>query len=337
MPQTAEQLEQILTTRQGPLLKILPEFRPESLQHADEIMRARRTHPDEKVRAELRNQFFWTTDSFPYRVEDENGDAITGEAALTEGEVILYATRGFNNNLIFRNITEAVKQLTGPQKNYVPKEDEVRVVLEAKNTLRFVMTGDSRLRLQKYDDEFSYLEFSTTPDSSGIYHNTIDDTPLSNRERALVQIPYGSMITKNDEKGNAYSEFELNMKMLREDEREIEATRAWVLTPDYVREKIANDKEKRTTVARAGWLYGFSSDSYFGAVDGDLDAHGGRLRGVLLESAAGGAPDKDRDQPQIPQVDYRTALDLVLKSPKKLDDAMASELLTLVAEHYQKR
>src|SRR3989344_1150215 len=125
-----------LVNVQGPLAKALPKLDLSTVQHAFEIMNARRADKS------LRDLWFWTADFAMYAVEDKE-------------EYLYFASRDYN--LVFQNLDDAVKQLleTG---NYVPENQGVDVVKAGKDTLKIKL---SDLKLERRNSEFSYFEVDT--------------------------------------------------------------------------------------------------------------------------------------------------------------------------------
>lgn len=112
---------------------------PGTMQHADELMNARRTDRT------LRDFFFYTADGNFYFME--NGKpywAITREP----------------ENLILCHIDEAFPQLT-QQQNYCPDPEEMADVLAAEDT---VLIDLSQCLLSGNDDEWRYIGIGTGPE-----------------------------------------------------------------------------------------------------------------------------------------------------------------------------
>ena len=151
-------LETTLEVKRGPLADIFPLFDASTIQHAHEIMNARRTDHS------LRNQWLWTADFPMYRAE--NGEA-----------VLYFAPR--ENNLIFRNVQDATSQLLSTQ-NYVPTREGIDEVVAAANSDRALRVKLSDLRLQGNDNEWRYFEINTSNPSS-----------LNPTERAFAERVYG--------------------------------------------------------------------------------------------------------------------------------------------------
>ena len=243
-----------LVSEYGKLAETFKKFKPETIQHASEIMNERRTNPDPKIMGELKNTWFWTADGNLYNIEDENGNSLRGKDAK-KGEAVLYLSDR-DNNLVFQNIDEACRQLIDTQ-NYRPSAEAAEKVKKADTTLRIKL---SDLNLQRKKDEWNYFEIDTAD-----YDATLNDV-----QRAFSERVYS--------RGNDFAE---NMKMLKE--AGIPKTRIWVLTPDYVK-----NHAKDGSIARASRLYSFIDDSRFFAGGRLVDGSSGALRGVL-ETAEGGA------------------------------------------------
>lgn len=140
MPE-AQTLERKLDVESGALADVFPLFDSSTLQHANEIMTARRTD------ASLRNRRFWTADFPMYGIED--------------GEAVLYfAPR--EHNLIFRDIQNATSQLLLLRsQNYVPPKEGIEEVVAASKTGVVLKVNLSNLRLKGIGTEWKYFEVDT--------------------------------------------------------------------------------------------------------------------------------------------------------------------------------
>ncbi len=206
---------------------------------------------------------------------------------VEDTEAVLYfAPR--EHNLIFRDIRNATSQLLQSQ-NYVPTKEGIEEVVAASETGAVLKVKLSDLRLQGNDNEWRYFEIDTSNPNS-----------LNVAERAFAERVYGQ--------GNEFAE---NMRTLNE--YGINKTKIFVLTPDYVKRKLKGKED--SAIARASGLVGFDGSSGFDAVSWCVgDALYG-LRGVLKESAEGGAPEKIEEKPvartnQV-QIPYADALKLI--------------------------
>lgn len=132
-------LERKLDVKTGVLVDVFPLFDDSTIQHAHELMTARRTD------ASLRNLWFWTADFPMYRVEDKEA-------------VLYFAAR--EQNLIFRDIQNATSQFLTNQ-NYVPTKEGIDEVVEASNRGAVLKVKLSDLRLQGNDKEWKYFEVDT--------------------------------------------------------------------------------------------------------------------------------------------------------------------------------
>jgi len=198
-----------------------------TIQHSDEITNARRE--DES----LRNKWFWTAD-FPLYV-------------VKNGKPILYLARG-ENNLIFKNIEEAIPQLVR-NKNYVPRQEDISSVIEAESTLRI---DPANLKLNDQSDEYSFLII-----------NTPKYRKLNKEQRKVAERAYGQ--------GDDFKE---NMEMLLGGG--ITETVFCVLNPEYVKEHA----EEGSAIARACMLSSFGVDSCFVASGSGVIDTNVFLRGV---------------------------------------------------------
>ncbi len=198
---------------------------PGKNRHVDEIMTERRTNE------ELRKLWFYTAD---------------GELYFMDGGKPKLAMTREPDNLVLRHIDDAFTQLTSGG-NYVPHPAEAERAIKASTTEVFDLT---KLNPKKYDNEFSFIEVSTTNYNS-----------LNPEQRRLAERVYG--------KGN---DFVLNMAMLKQSG--INTTRVYVLDPEYVKEHA-----NRGPIGRGSWLNNFYSDSSFIANDRNINNRG-RLRGV---------------------------------------------------------
>jgi hypothetical protein len=144
----------------GTLPEALSQVKPETIQHAREIMNERRTN------LQLRDEWFWTADFPMYIVE--------------YGEPVLYfAPRELN--LIFRNIKDAWKQAK-KSPDYKPKQTDIDDVVES------VKTGQT-LRVKFYDLDL------IDQDSERFCHFEIDTeryAKLNEVQRAFAERVYGS-------------------------------------------------------------------------------------------------------------------------------------------------
>lgn len=135
----AQTLERKLDVRNGALADIFPLFDASTIQHAHQIMTARRAD------ASLRNRWFWTADFQMYRVE--NGE-----------EINYFAPR--EHNLGFRDIQNFTSQLLETN-NYVPSKEGIDEVVNAVKAGSVLRTKLSDLSLQGNDNEWGYFEIDT--------------------------------------------------------------------------------------------------------------------------------------------------------------------------------
>jgi len=129
--------EEQLSTKIGPLIETVPLFKLETIQHADQLMKARIKNPD------LRNDWYYTAD-FPLYTNEADG-------------AYLYLARG-KNNLIFKNLEEATIQLSGTD-NYIPPKEDIESVINAESTLRIKL---SDLGLIEFANGISQFKIDTS-------------------------------------------------------------------------------------------------------------------------------------------------------------------------------
>ena len=180
--------------------------------------------------------------------------------ALEDGKEILYFG-GRKANPILGNIDEACRQLIS-NKNYKVNIAEMDAIKEAVKSGLVLRLEMAELGLKGFNDVFRYIEIDTeNPDL------------LKKSPRKLAEAVY--------DKGQDFIE---NMKMFSKARIEATriATRIYVLNPKYVRKEA-----KKEPIARAGYLYVFSSSSNFNADDRIVDLNLS-LRGVRRESVAAG-------------------------------------------------
>ena len=147
-----QKLENII----GPLADSFKKLNPKTIQHSHEIMSQR------YMEESLRSNWFYTADFQLYSVEN--------------GKVYLnMATK--ENNLIFKHIDEATKQLI-KENDYFPAKKEADKIVKAKSTLKIDL---AKLTLVKNDNECSYFNISTT-----------NYDKLNKAERVLAERVYGS-------------------------------------------------------------------------------------------------------------------------------------------------
>ena len=115
-------------------------LRPETILHADELMKERRTNE------ELRNQLLYTADGLIYLLQGENR---TPTLAITRG----------SSNPLFQDfkIDEYCQQLR-ENKNYRPTPEETSRALQAEDT---VLVDLTKLELQGDDQESRHLTINT--------------------------------------------------------------------------------------------------------------------------------------------------------------------------------
>lgn len=217
----------------GALLETYKQLDPSTIQHAHEIMNEKRTNKD------LRDQCIITADHSMYAVEDD--------------EEFLYFS-GRENNLIFQNIEEAVKQLKETD-NYKPTREGIEQVIESAKAGNTLKVKISDLKLVTINNEYGYFKIDTK-----------NYDKLNPEQRKLAERVYGE--------GEDFIE---NMKMLNDSG--IGMAMVYVLTPKYVKQHA-----KENPISRPSWLNGFGYDSSFNTNGGDVKSGYNFLRGVRLKS-----------------------------------------------------
>ena len=208
----------------GSLLAAHSKVVPGTEQHAREAMLLRESKP------ELLNKWIWTADFSMYRKEGE--------------ESFLYFASG-EHNLIFRDITNATRQLTTTG-NYIPPKkgiDDVVSSAAAGKTLKLKILD---LELVKDNPSDDYGHFDVDPDNLDA---------LNPAQRSFVQTIYG-----NSRAGN----------------------RVYVLTSDYVKNTLKGKED--SAIARASGLGGADFGSWFLADGRNVDGADFGLLGVLKEA-----------------------------------------------------
>jgi len=254
-----------LENPQGTLLNVSKKINLSTVQHAREIQRDRQTD------TALRDMWFWTADFPLYTME--------------KGQATLYFADG-KHNLAFQHLDDAVEQLR-TKNNYFPNDSDIGSVINAKSTLKVKL---SDLKLERYDDEWSYFEIDTAKYSK-----------LNKSQRVLAERVHG--------KGKA---FDKTMKMLRDPKGDdsntgIQKTRVYVLNPTYVKNTL--EKNNAKSIARVSALDNFGDDSDFDASNRSVGNNGRRLRGVPLGAEGANAPKINP---------YEIALNTVLTHEKEI-------------------
>ena len=148
-----------IETVEGTLAETYRLLRPESILHADELMKERRTNEA------LRNQLVYTADGIVYSLQ---GKKKTPTLAMTRAR--------FNPLFQDSAIDKYCQQLRENQ-NYRPTPDETSRALQAEDTVVIDLTA---LRLQGSEVEWRYFTVDTQ-----------DYKQLNNEEQKLVQRVYG--------------------------------------------------------------------------------------------------------------------------------------------------
>ena len=143
----------------GPLAETYKLLQPESILHADELMK------EWRMNEELREQCFYTADGIVYSLQ---GRKKVPTLAMTRG----------SSNPLFQDSTidEYCRQLLD-NGNYCPTPEETQRALHAPDTVVIDLTA---LRLQKSNEESTYLAINPRE------YNT-----LNSEEQKLAQRVYG--------------------------------------------------------------------------------------------------------------------------------------------------
>jgi len=259
----------------GTLLDTYNQLDPSTIQHARDVMNERRTNEV------LRRQWFRTADHSMYTSED--------------GEAILYFA-GRDNNLIFQNIDEAVKQLTETN-NYKPTKEGIEQVVESAKLGKTLRVKISDLKLETDNDEHGHFNINTKN-----YDN------LNPEQRKFAEKVHGE--------GKDFVE---NMKMLKDSR--IETTGVYVLNSEYGKEHA-----KDSPISRASWLGDFDGSSIFDANCGYVVNSNVCLRGVRLGSVAEG----DSAQKSVDK--YKEAYKTILGNRKNALKSMTPEIATGISK-----
>ena len=119
-------------------LRAYAQLKPESMLHGYELTNERRTCPDEKIRAELRNNPFYTAD---------------GQLYTTKKIDVLWGITLRAQNLVLQHLADAYRQLT-QNRNYFPPAAEAKVSFKHKDTMVVDLKG---LKLVKDNDEYGHF------------------------------------------------------------------------------------------------------------------------------------------------------------------------------------
>lgn len=264
----------------GNIITAFKQIDPDTILHAFEIQKERQTN------VKLRKNWQWTADFPMYQIE--------------KGEAILYfASR--QNNLIFQNIDEAVKQIK-EKEFYKPTKEGIKQVVDSVDTGETLRIKLSDLKLTRYDSVYSYFEISTSSKTENPKKNY---ELLNDSQKALSQKVYG----KEDD-------FEKSMKLLKN--KGIKAIKLYVLNPKYVK-KHAKDY----AIARVTWLSSFKGDSIFNAGSNLLEYNMISFRGVRKKTEDEVTPISE-------------AYKVILNNTEKITKEMYEGLLGLVTNYFAK-
>ncbi len=236
----------------------------------------------------LRNQWLYPGDGLGYGLKDAN--------------VMLYLT-DFPNNPLMKNPEEVARELTSKKNFFFNGADLEARATSQKGVVAFNLSLDGfKKHLQRYDNEFSYIEVSTAKLAEG---------------RESFKQEYGNEVTALFDRLHGDAIYGTNGIGAMLKQKEKDTTRIWLVNPDYVKSTIAS-KQKGTMVARASYLGGFGDRSVVVLDDWDVDGRG-HVRGVVKETAEGGAQ----------KITQSPAVQTAQQVPMPYDDA-----LKLAAERY---
>lgn len=237
-------MSQKLETRIGEIAKTVLQFDPSTIQHSDEIMKARRLEENEKEKVDLMRLWYSTPDYFMYTNDGK--------------EVSVYIGRG-STNPIFNNIEEAITQgmTTG---KYIVKKEDMEAIKNSDSTLKFgfrdlELKKDS-LRLGGVDilQQCCYISIDTTD-----YHEKLNKG--------------GKMVTERFfGKGH---DLDKNMDLLKQNG--VKKTCVEFLAEDYVKKIVPKDG----AIALIGNILGLGNNSRFLASGRNVNDYSA-LRGVPL-------------------------------------------------------
>ncbi len=258
--------EKTLETRVGSLAGVYPQFKPETLQQADERNVERVTNP------EIRALYGWTANVAVYCVEK---NPVSGQDSGQDEAFLYFGGRDAFNAVIGKNLAQAISQLSDISKSsYMPTQKEVDIDAVVSSSLRIKI---SDLELLGDKNEYGYFEIDTSD---------VKAKKLNAAQRAFAEKVYGSLEEKTDKAtGEKYTDFARTMNMLSEAGKA--TTKIYALKSGYVADNV---NDKTPVIARACWLDDFGSGSDFDACSRDVDLNFGSLRGVRV---AGGDEPKE--------------------------------------------
>ncbi len=238
--------------------------------------------------------------------------AADGHIYTVEGNKVEWSITDENNNLILQNLETAFRELT-QNHNYRPSNEASHAARSAASTLRVDM---SFLRLSGEENEWRYLAIET---ATGRIKSGEEYVALNETERAVL----------NHLGYTAANLAELQKAKIRE-------TRINVLNPVYVKTKVAEDPQKRDSVARASWLSNFDIFSSFSAYGRNIN-YNDRVRGVRRESVVA-----KNEVPRAPaassEISADRCYDILLANPKSavaaLDDTKAAGLSRILEDYH---
>ncbi|MBS3124300.1 hypothetical protein J4437_06765 [Candidatus Woesearchaeota archaeon] len=273
-------------------LRAYSQLEPGTLLHADELMAQQVLNPA------LREQAYYVADFALYTLEG------TGKKKTPTLWLARYTAQE-PNNLILNHLDDAVnssfEQLTQTH-NYRPSLHEAQKVMEAQSTLKIDLT---QLRLKKHDDEFGYIEISTT-----------NYNKLNPEQRKLAERFYGQG-----------TDFDRAMATLKS--AGINTTQVFLLNPTYVQKEAVNP------IGRAAWRDNFHNGANSSAIGYNVGDSGGLL-GVRrrLPATIGGA-SQNLEVPSAPSasLDYETAYQMVMQHPELLDQNKAAGLSQILTNY----
>lgn len=226
----------------------------------------------------LRDQCFYTGNGVAYGIKDS--------------DVFLYLT-DFSNNPLMKDPAAAARALLRHGNFFVSPADAASLEAKAQsgNGVSAFNLSSKVLQkhLQRYNNEFSYIEVSTAKLAEG---------------RVAFKQEYGEEVTAlfDSVHGDAiYGENGIGRLLLKGKK---ETTGIWLLNPKYVKTALKS-RESGTMIARASYLNDFDDNTNVALGGRYVESHK-HMRGVVKEIAEGGA-QKELSQPMT----YDEALKVV--------------------------
>ena len=210
--------------------------------------------------AKLRDEWFYCGDGAVYGLGGKRGR-----------EVFLYLT-DFANNPIAKEPEKASQELINNNNFFVGKPTASELEAKASSSNGVVKFNLSKLPIQKENDEWGYVQVSTSKLAEG---RDAFRAEYGNEATALFDRIHGQAIYGSNGIGD----------LLNKEGKD--ATIIYMLNKEYV-QKVLKQKEEGTMVARASFLGGFGGRSFVGLSGRGV---GGRrfARGVVEKVAEGDA------------------------------------------------